>query len=57
MDIIKVRDKETGQWVGIPALAGSKGERGLKGDKGDSYILTESDKQEIANLVYAMMTN
>ena len=29
----------------------------LKGDKGDSYILTESDKQEIANLVYAMMTN
>ena len=28
MDIIKVRDKETGQWVGIPALAGPKGDKG-----------------------------
>ena len=26
MDIIKVRDKETGQWVGIPALVGPKGD-------------------------------
>lgn len=34
MDIIKVRDKETGQWVGIPALAGPKGEKGEKGEQG-----------------------
>ena len=34
MDIIKVRDKETGQWVGIPALAGLKGEKGEKGEQG-----------------------
>ena len=26
MDIIKVRDKETGQWVGIPALVVPKGD-------------------------------
>ena len=34
MDIIKVRDKETGQWVGIPALAGPKGEKGDTGPQG-----------------------
>ena len=34
MDIIKVRDKETGQWVGIPALAGPKGENGDTGEQG-----------------------
>ena len=34
MDIIKVRDKETGQWVGIPALAGPKGDKGEKGEQG-----------------------
>lgn len=33
MDIIKVRDKETGQWVGIPALAGPKGEKGDTGEQ------------------------
>ena len=26
MDIIKVRDKKTGQWVGIPVLVGPKGD-------------------------------
>ena len=34
MDIIKVRDKETGQWVGIPALVGPKGEKGDTGPQG-----------------------
>ena len=38
--ILKIRDKN-GNIVPVPAI---------KGDKGDSYILTETDKQEIANM-------
>lgn len=39
--ILTVKD-DKGNIIEIPAI---------KGDKGDSYILTEVDKQEIANLV------
>ena len=38
---LKIRD-ENGNIVSIPAI---------KGDKGDSYVLTEEDKQEIAGMV------
>lgn len=38
--VLTVRDNE-GNIIEIPAI---------KGDKGDSYILTETDKQEIANI-------
>ena len=37
---LKIRD-ENGNVVSVPAI---------KGDKGDSYVLTEEDKQEIANM-------
>ena len=40
MSVLKIRD-EKGNIVEIPAL---------KGDKGDSYILTQADKFEIAEL-------
>lgn len=40
MSVLKIRD-EKGNIVEIPAL---------KGDKGDSYILTQADKSEIAEL-------
>lgn len=33
------------------------GEKGDKGDKGDDYILTETDKTDIANLVLANFTD
>jgi hypothetical protein len=36
---------------------GEKGEKGEKGDKGDSYILNESDKDEIADIVQKMFVD
>ena len=39
--VLSVRDKE-GNIIPIPAI---------KGDKGDSYTLTEADKEEIAGIV------
>lgn len=44
--ILRVRDGK-GNIIEIPAIKGGKG------DKGDSYILTEADKQEIADAVLA----
>lgn len=38
MNILRVRD-ENGNWVEIPAI------------KGKDYVLTEADKEEIANIV------
>ena len=38
---LKIRD-ENGNVVSVPAI---------KGDKGDSYILTDADKREIAGMV------
>ena len=40
-------DETTNQYVGVPLL---------KGDKGDSYVLTETDKQEIAALTKDQIT-
>ena len=39
--ILRIRD-ENGNVVTVPAI---------KGDKGDSYVLTEADKEEIASMV------
>ena len=39
--ILRIRDKN-GNVVTVPAI---------KGDKGDSYVLTEADKKEIASMV------
>ena len=63
--ILNVRD-ENGNFIPISAIkgdkgdkgdTGDKGEKGAKGDKGDNYVLTEADKQEIAETVYNMLTN
>lgn len=34
MPILKVWDKETQKYIGIPAIKGDKGENGEKGDTG-----------------------
>ena len=44
MAILKIRDAE-GNVIDVPSLKGDKG------DKGDAYVLTDEDKQEIAELV------
>ena len=44
MSILRIK-QEDGTWVEIPALIGSKG------DKGDPYILTDADKTAIATMV------
>ena len=36
---------------------GDKGDRGLTGEKGDSYILTEADKTEIASIMLMNFTD
>lgn len=41
MSVLKIKDG-TGQWIAVPSV---------KGEKGDTYSLTNQDKQEIANLV------
>lgn len=45
MNILRVKDKN-GNWVDIPAI---------KGKDGKDYVLTEADKQDIANLVIEML--
>lgn len=47
MEILKIKDKNTGQWVNIPTL---KGQDGYTPVKGVDYF-TESDKTEIINAV------
>lgn len=42
MEILRFRTSANSPWVEIAAI---------KGDKGDSYILTEEDKKEIAGMV------
>lgn len=45
--VLTVYDDD-GNEIPIPAI---------KGDKGDSYILTDADKQEIAEIVTNLITN
>ena len=51
MNILRVRD-ENGKWVDIPAI---KGADGKDGTDGKDYVLTDADKQEIADLVIAQI--
>ena len=53
MTVLKIKDEKTGEWVSIQTIRGEKGEPGPAGEKGTDYVLTETDKQEIANLVLA----
>lgn len=39
--------------AGVGALKGEKGDKGDKGDPGDNYILTDEDKNNIAELAIA----
>ena len=47
MMTLKIKDVN-GNWIEIPSIKGDKGE---KGDDGSDYILTASDKKEIASIV------
>ena len=46
-----------GTEVEIGSIKGDPGEQGPQGEKGDSYILTDADKQEVADLVLAQFTD
>lgn len=43
MSVLKIKDKD-GKWVSIKTIKGDTG------PKGDDYILTEQDKQQIADM-------
>lgn len=47
MEVLRIRNNPSEEWQEIAALVGPKG---------DSYILTDADKQEIANIVLASLT-
>ena len=63
MSVLKIKDTTTGEWQTITVIQGEpgakgepgeKGEQGIQGEKGepgDSYVLTDADKQEIAGMV------
>lgn len=56
MSILRIRNKETGEWEEIPALVGPQGERGETGpagpkpERGVDYW-TPEDKQEVVEAV------
>ena len=50
MAILRIRD-ENGVWIDIPALKGDPGKDGSPGAPGKDYVLTDEDKQEIAELI------
>lgn len=52
MAILKIRDSD-GNVQEILALQGEKGD---KGDAGNNYVLTDADKQEIAEMVAENLT-
>lgn len=68
MTVLKIKDTKTNEWISIQTIRGEKGETGpqgpagtngtngkdgVDGKDGTDYVLTESDKQEIADLVLA----
>lgn len=60
MSVLKIKDS-AGRWITVPALKGDKGDKGAtgaagaRGPKGDSYVLTDQDKQDIANIVLELL--
>lgn len=56
MAILKIKD-ENGVWINVPALKGDPGYTPIKGvdyfdgAPGEDYVLTEADKQEIADMI------
>ena len=58
MEVLKYRKDANSEWQEIVALVGPQGEKGEPGEQGEpgtDYVLTEEDKQEIANLVLALI--
>ena len=54
MSVLRFRDPATNEWKEITTIMGPAGPQGPKGDKGDQgqdYVLTEADKQEIAEMI------
>lgn len=52
--ILSIRDAK-GNVQEILAIRGEKGADGKDGANGKDYVLTEADKQEIAQIVYSML--
>lgn len=59
MNILKIKNAQTGEWQDIAALVGPQGPQGIQGPAGETgpagadYVLTNADKQEIATIVLA----
>lgn len=48
MSVLRFKDPQTNEWIEITTIMGPPGPRGLQGE---SYILTDTDKAEIAEMV------
>ena len=58
MEILKYRKDVNSPWQDVVALTGAPGkdgEPGKDGADGKDYVLTEADKQEIAQLAISLM--
>jgi hypothetical protein len=50
MSVLRFKDPQTNEWIEITTIMGPPGPRG---PQGESYILTEADKAEIAQITLA----
>lgn len=66
MEVLKYRKDANSAWQDVVAIVGPQGEAGKDGAQGPAgkdgvdgkdYILTDTDKQEIANLVLAAIAS
>ena len=66
MPVIKYRVDKNSPWNSIVSIKGEDFKyedftpeqlEALKGDKGDAYVLTATDKEEIANIVLTLIPN
>ena len=51
MSVLKFKDPQTGKWKEIYTIAGPQGEPGPAGEPGADYVLTDTDKAEIAGMI------
>lgn len=56
MAILKIKDAE-GNVQEILAIKGEDGKDGKDGANGEDYVLTDADKQEIAEMVKELLIN
>lgn len=57
MEIIKYRKDANSAWQTIAAIQGEPGKDGRDGENGKDYVLTDTDKTDIANIVIASLPN